>query len=130
MEVHFGNPLGCAVSYAVIKHLIDNNIFRNVEEMGFLALDRMSLWKKIYGNSIADIRGKGLLIMVEFQSEDIATNVKNECLARGLFVTQTQGNGTRIFPALNIKKDELDKGLLIIEEAIKKYLTVSKVLLL
>ncbi len=32
-----GNPLGCAVSYAVIKHLMDNNISRNVEEMGGLA---------------------------------------------------------------------------------------------
>jgi acetylornithine/N-succinyldiaminopimelate aminotransferase len=68
---------------------------------------------------IADIRGKGLLIMVEFQSEDIATNVKNECLARGLFVNQIQGNGIRIFPALNIKKDELDKGLRIIEDVTK-----------
>jgi acetylornithine/N-succinyldiaminopimelate aminotransferase len=114
-----GNPLGCAVSYAVIKHLMDNNTSRNVEEMGGLALDRMSLWKNIYENSIANIRGKGLLIMIEFQSEDIATNVKNECLARGLFVTQTQGNGIRIFPALNIKKDELEKGLLLLEEAIK-----------
>ena len=114
-----GNPLGCAVSYAVIKYLIDNNISRNVEEMGCLALNRMNLWKKLYGNLIADIRGKGLLIMIEFQSEDLATNIKNECLARGLFVTQTQGNGIRIFPALNIKKDELERGLLIIEDAIK-----------
>jgi len=119
-----GNPLGCAVSYAVIKHLMDNNISKNVEEMGGLALDRMSLWKNIYGNLIADIRGKGLLIMIEFHSEDIATNVKNECLVRGLFVTQTQGNGIRIFPALNIKKDELEKGLLIIEEAIKNIKTL------
>lgn len=116
-----GNPLGCAVSYAVIKYLVDNNISENVEEMGSLALNRMSPWKKIYGNLIADIRGKGLLIMVEFKSEDIATNVKNECLEKGLFVTQTQGNGIRIFPALNIKKGELEKGLLILEEAVKTY---------
>jgi acetylornithine/N-succinyldiaminopimelate aminotransferase len=114
-----GNPLGCAVSYAVIKYLIENNISRNVEEMGCFALKRMSLWSKVYENVIADIRGKGLLIMLEFQSEDIATNVKNECLERGLFVTQTQGNGIRIFPALNIKKDELEEGLLIIEDVIK-----------
>ena len=34
-----GNPLGCSVSYAVITHLMDNNISRNVEEMGYLALN-------------------------------------------------------------------------------------------
>jgi acetylornithine/N-succinyldiaminopimelate aminotransferase len=113
-----GNPLGCAVAYAVVKYLIDNNISGNVEEMGSLALDRLNLWQKIYGNAIADIRGKGLLVMVEFRSDDIAKRVKDECLARGLFVTQTQDNGIRIFPALNIKQDELEKGLLIIEDAI------------
>lgn len=116
-----GNPLGCAVSYAVIKYLMDNNISRNVEEMGNFALNIIGSWKKTYGNLIADIRGKGLLIMIEFKSEYIATNIKNECLTRGLFVTQTQGNGIRIFPALNIKRDELEEGLLIIEEAIKTF---------
>lgn len=114
-----GNPLGCAVSYAVIKYLIDNDISRNVEEMGSFALKIMSSWPKIYENVIADIRGKGLLIMVEFKSEGIATDVKNKCLEKGLFVTQTQGNGIRIFPALNIKKDDLEKGLLIIEDVVK-----------
>jgi acetylornithine/N-succinyldiaminopimelate aminotransferase len=116
-----GNPLGCAVAYAVIKYLIDNNISGNVEELGHFAMDRLSLWQKIYGNAIADIRGKGFLVLIEFQSEDIAKRVKDECLARRLFVTQTQENGIRIFPALNIKKDELEKGLLIIESAIGSF---------
>jgi acetylornithine/N-succinyldiaminopimelate aminotransferase len=113
-----GNPLGCAVAYAVIKYLIDNNVSRNVEEMGRFAMNRLSLWEKNYGNIIADIRGKGLLVIVEFQSEEMAKRVKDECLARGLFVTQTQENGIRIFSALNVKKDELEKGLLIMESAI------------
>jgi acetylornithine/N-succinyldiaminopimelate aminotransferase len=113
-----GNPLGCAVAYAVIKYLLENDISGNVKEMGHFALERMSLWEKTYGSAIFDIRGQGLLMIVEFRNEDIATHVKNECLARGLLVTQTQGNGIRIFPALNIKKDELEKGLQIIEDAI------------
>lgn len=113
-----GNPLGCAVAYAVIKYLIDNNISGNVEELGRFAMERMSLWQKIYGNAIVDIRGKGLLVIVEFRSEDIATRVKNECLARGLFLAQTQDTGIRIFPALNIKQDELEEGLLILEDSI------------
>lgn len=113
-----GNPLGCAVSYAVIKYLIDNNISENVEKMGQLALNRMKKWQTEYGDAVADVRGKGLLIMIEFRSEDIATKVKNECNANGLLVTQTQGIGMRIFPALNIRKDELEEGLQIMEDAI------------
>lgn len=113
-----GNPLGCAVSYAVIKYLIDNNISENVEKMGQLALNRMNKWQTEYGDAVADVRGKGLLIMIEFRNEDIATKVKNECNANGLLVTQTQGIGMRIFPALNIRKDELEEGLQIMEDAI------------
>ncbi len=113
-----GNPLSCAVSYAVIKYLIDNNISENVEKMGQLALKRMKKWQAEYGDAVADVRGKGLLIMIEFMNEDIATKVKNECNANGLLVTQTQGIGIRIFPALNIRKDELEEGLHIMEDAI------------
>lgn len=113
-----GNPLGCAVSYAVIKYLIDNNISENVEKMGQLALNRMNKWQAEYGDAVADVRGKGLLIMIEFRNEDLATKVKNECNANGLLVTQTQGIGMRIFPALNIRKDELEEGLQIMEDAI------------
>ncbi len=113
-----GNPLGCAVSYAVIKYLIDNNISENVEKMGQLALKRMKKWQAEYGDAVADVRGKGLLIMIEFRNEDVATKVKNECNANGLLVTQTQGIGIRIFPALNIRIDELEEGLQIMEDAI------------
>lgn len=113
-----GNPLGCAVSYAVIKYLIDNNISENVEKMGQLALNRMKKWQTEYRDAVADVRGKGLLIMIEFRNEDIATKVKNECNANGLLVTQTQGIGMRIFPALNIRKDEIEEGLQIMEDAI------------
>jgi acetylornithine/N-succinyldiaminopimelate aminotransferase len=113
-----GNPLGCAVAYAVIKYLIDNDISRNVDEMGRFAMERLNLWQKTYGDAIVDIRGKGLLLLIEFRSEDIAKRVKDECLEKGLFVTQTQENGIRIFPALNIKQDELEQGLRILEDVI------------
>jgi acetylornithine/succinyldiaminopimelate/putrescine aminotransferase len=45
-----------------------------------------------------------------------ATKVKNECQARDLLVTQTQGIVIRIFPALNIRKNKLEEGLQIMED--------------
>ncbi|SFM43781.1 aspartate aminotransferase family protein [Methanolobus profundi] len=117
-----GNPLGCAVSYAVIKYLIDNDISGNVERMGQIALDRMEQWQAEYSDVVAEVRGKGLLIMIEFRNEDIATKVKDSCLEKGLLVTQTQGIGIRIFPALNITEDELEEGLQIMEDAIASVL--------
>lgn len=113
-----GNPLGCAVSYAVIKYLLDNNISENVIKMGQLALNCMKQWQNEYGDAVVGLRGKGLLIMIDFKDQDICSKIKDECQAKGLLVTQTQGIGIRIFPALNITENELEEGLQIMEDAI------------
>ena len=39
-----GNPLGCAVAYAVIKYLIDHHVSGNVSRMGRFALRLMEPW--------------------------------------------------------------------------------------
>jgi acetylornithine/N-succinyldiaminopimelate aminotransferase len=113
-----GNPLGCAVAYAVIKHLLDHDISAKVVQMGNLAIDLMRKWMQAYPTMITDIRGKGLLLAVEFRDDKTAGLIADECLARRLFVRQTQGKMIRIFPALNISAEEMKEGLAIIEAAI------------
>jgi acetylornithine/N-succinyldiaminopimelate aminotransferase len=117
-----GNPLGCAVAYAVIRHLLDHQISVHVHEMGTVALRHINEWKQSYPEMITDVRGLGLLLAIEFSTEETATLITNECLARGLFVRQTQGNMIRIFPALNIKKKEMEEGLDLFREAIESFL--------
>jgi len=114
-----GNPLGCAVAHSVIKYLVDHNVSANVEYMGLICLETMGHWKERYPDAIKDIRGKGLLLLIEFADSDTAKAVSDECLARKLFVRQTQGNGIRVFPALNIKESELKEGLEIMQAAIE-----------
>jgi len=119
-----GNPLGCAVACAVIRHLIDNDISSAVAATGAFALGRLRQWMETYPERIADVRGKGLLMVIEFRDEKTAADVAAECLGRRLFVRQTQGRMIRIFPALNIKHEEMEEGLLLMEEAI--YHTIRK----
>ncbi len=113
-----GNPLGCAVAHAVISHLLEADISANVSEMGALALERIGRWKRTWPVFITDVRGRGLLLAVEFAAEATAARIADVCLTRGLFVRQTQGNVIRIFPALNIRREELEEGLAILEKAI------------
>jgi acetylornithine/N-succinyldiaminopimelate aminotransferase len=120
-----GNPLGCAVAYTVINYLLDQNVSANVREMGNLALHRMYEWSQSYPEIITDVRGRGLLLAVEFHNEEVTTRVTDGCLTRGLFVRQTQGNVIRIFPALNIKREEMEEGLAIFREAIGSPIKMS-----
>jgi acetylornithine/N-succinyldiaminopimelate aminotransferase len=71
-----------------------------------------------YPEKIIDVRGRGMLLAIEICDVQTADNTVGECLNRRLFVTQTQGNIIRIFPALNIKREEMDEGLMLFEEAI------------
>lgn len=113
-----GNPLGCAVAYAVIQYLLDHDVSTNVIQMGELALEHMRQWKQKYPKIITDVRGKGLLLIIEFCDEKTAGFITDECLSRRLFIRQTQGNMIRLFPALNINANEIQEGLEIMETTI------------
>lgn len=114
-----GNPLGCAVAYAVIKFLEDNNLGDHVQKMGQIAMERLDRLRIRFRDSIADVRGKGLLIAVEFKKDSLANEVCSECLKRGMFVNVTQGNIVRLFPALIITAGELREGIGIFESALE-----------
>jgi acetylornithine/N-succinyldiaminopimelate aminotransferase len=106
-----GNPLACAVAQNVIRYLVDHRISAHVEELGKSALDEMAPWKETYPGIISDVRGKGLLLLVEFCDESTAVRVMDECLSRRVFVCLTHGNAIRVFPALNIERGQLMDGL-------------------
>lgn len=115
-----GNPLGCAVAHAVVQYLIDNRISDHVTEMGTLLHKRMDKWQTQHPNLISDVRGVGLLAMIAFKDTTVAGKIDTICLAHGLFVRQTQGNGIRLFPALNITRSELEEGMSILDGAINR----------
>ena len=115
-----GNPLGCAVSYAVIKYLLDNRISAHVSEIGKKTLTTLNEWKRQFPDFIFDVRGKGLLIAMQMSRDEIADWIKTECLDKGLILNVTHGNIIRVFPALTITFGEMEKGLIIIRAAIEK----------
>lgn len=116
-----GNPLGCAVSYAVIKYLIDNNIAENVNKISKSAFESLYKWRNEFPETIIDIRGRGLLIAIELSDNSMTSNIQKECLDNGLLVNVTHGNIIRLFPALNITEQEMNKGLKILKDSIAKY---------
>jgi acetylornithine/N-succinyldiaminopimelate aminotransferase len=114
-----GNPLACAVAHAVLRYLLDNDVSTHVEELGRGALSEMSRWLSAYPGVVTDARGRGLLLVVELRDEPLAARAAAECLSRKVFVRQTQGNAIRVFPALNIEREQLVDGLETLRQAIE-----------
>ena len=113
-----GNPLGCAVAYAVIKYLFETDIQRNVESLGSFIFENLKALQQAHPSIIRTVRGKGLLLAMEVENPRTAVEIMENSLKLGLFVNVTQGNVLRVFPALNITKNEAEEGLELLKKAI------------
>ena len=87
--------------------------------MSDIIIDRLAKLRTNYPEHISEVRGKGLLIAIIFKSNDTAATVYSDCIENGLFVNLTQGNVIRLLPALNIKNQEVEEGLNILEKSIR-----------
>jgi acetylornithine/N-succinyldiaminopimelate aminotransferase len=111
-----GNPLACAAGYATVKFVIDNNIAGRVKEVGQYLIGRLEKMKPKFP-SITDIRGRGLLVALEFK-DDIAQLLVESCLERGLLVNKLKPNAIRFIPPLIIGKKEVDEALDMLDKAL------------
>lgn len=114
-----GNPLGCAVAHAVIRHLIDENIEQNVKSVGAMIHEQMLLWQERFPAMIADVRGRGLLLAMEMDGAATADRVFGETLKRGMILNLIQTKVIRLCPALNITPGEAEVALSILDEALE-----------
>jgi acetylornithine/N-succinyldiaminopimelate aminotransferase len=111
-----GNPLACAAGYATLKFIIDQNIAGNARRVGqYLITGLESLRQK--HQFITDVRGRGLLVALEFSS-DIAQSVVMACFDRGLLVNRLKPNALRFMPPLIIGNEEVDEALGILDKVL------------
>jgi len=111
-----GNPLACAAGYATLKFILDQNIAGNARRVGQYLIDSLEGLRQKF-QFITDVRGRGLLVALEFSS-DIAQSVVMACLDRGLLVNRLKPNALRFMPPLIIGNDEVDEALDILNAAL------------
>jgi 4-aminobutyrate aminotransferase len=113
-----GNPVACAAALATIEllegGLIDNAAARGEQGMAGLArlVDR-------FPRSVLEVRGKGLMIGVEFASPELAEEVQWACFTRGLLVLECGKQTVRLCPPLVVSADEMDTAVRIFGEAVE-----------
>ncbi|TDG35130.1 aspartate aminotransferase family protein [Pedobacter changchengzhani] len=110
MTTFGGHPVCCAAGLATLKTLVDDNIVAEVEQKG-------QLFKKLLKHpAIKEIRGKGLMLAVEF--EDFETNKKiiDACILDGVLSDWFLhcSNSMRIAPPLIITEAEIKEACEII----------------
>ena len=66
---------------------------------------------------ITNVRGRGLIMAIEFDS-DIGQDVLMDCLNKGLLVNKMKPNGIRLVPPLIIGNNEVDRAIGILDRAL------------
>ncbi len=111
-----GNPLACAAAYATLKFVIENDVSYNAWQVGQYLLAGLEGLKQKY-RFITDVRGRGLLVAIEFNG-DIAQQLVMACLDEGLLVNRVKPNALRLMPPLIIGKEEVDEALGILDNVL------------
>lgn len=128
-STHGGNAFSSRIALENINIILEENLAKKAEESGrYLGkeLDRLKEKHTILG----DVRGMGLVWALEIVEDKVskkpssprAKRIIREAYRRGLLLIAPigfLGNVIRIAPPLVIKKEELKKGVEILDEAIK-----------
>ena len=123
---HGGHAVSASSALATIDFTINEKLPERAKELGNHAIKRLNELKEKY-KMIGDVRGKGLLIGLDIIKKGKAPDKKTalkigyKSWEKGLILITfgKHGNILRIAPPLTIPKEELDKGMDIIEESIK-----------
>ena len=129
-----GNPVSCAASLACIDIIERDKLVERAAEIGRYMLKRLDELYRF--RSVGDVRGKGLMVGIEFfkdkdtkklfpESEEFGETVSQTALERGVRIMGAKGvsQGYRgdivgITPPLMISQEHVDRIIKVITEGI------------
>jgi len=115
-----GNPLACRAAIATLDVLVEERLADHAETLGARFMDRLRAIQARHPAIVRDVRGRGLMIGLEFTHSDYALLVSAEAGHRGVitFYTLNKPEVIRIEPPLVITADLIDRAADGIEGAV------------
>ncbi len=118
-----GNPLACAVAIAVIDEIKHSNLLTHVTETGdYFRQQLLALQAK--HPAIVEVRGLGLMIGVELNSDTLAKAILTGMMQQHILLNRTHETVLRFLPPFLITHEHIDQtiaaldGLLIQAETL------------
>ena len=111
-----GNPVSCAAGLAMVEAIDEERVLENATRVGGAMLERLREIAKTC-ERITEVRGLGMIIGVVLKHD--ARTVVDACLKERLLVNGTAGNVLRLLPPLNLSRADAERGLAIVERALR-----------
>jgi putrescine aminotransferase len=106
-----GNPLACAAAIATIDVLLEERLPERAARMGEFMLAGIKRAASGHEDKVTAVRGKGLLIAIEFASNEIGFEVGRYLFDHGILVAGTLINAqtVRVEPPLTIEEHQAER---------------------
>jgi 4-aminobutyrate aminotransferase len=112
-----GNPVSLAALLATIK-LLEGGLMANAEARGNQIRDGLRSLMDRFPAIVKDVRGKGLMIGIQFDSGDTAEAVQMQAFDRGLLVLEAGDDCVRMSPPLVVTEAEAATAIRIFTESV------------
>ena len=113
-----GARIDLAVGAQIIDTIIQDKLLQNSTDMGTRLRKGLAELADTGGQSIAEVRGIGLMIGVEFGSKATRDEMIAKLFSKGLLVLPAGDKAMRMIPPLVISKEEVDEGIQIFHDCV------------
>ncbi len=115
-----GNPLACRAGLAAMEILQEGEVVRNSAEMGKRMKDGFLAVQAKYPDILGEVRGRGLMIGVEFTMDEVGELVVAQLMKRGVCVAYALNNPRvlRFEPPLIITAEQVDHAVSAFDESL------------
>ncbi len=115
-----GNPMACAAGVATIRVLQEEHLVERAADLGPYMLSRLRELQRRHPTMVRDVRGKGLLIGMEFTDPDIVLLITADAMARGVivFYSLNKPECFRLAPPLVISREQIDRAVDVLDQSI------------
>jgi putrescine aminotransferase len=117
-----GNPIACVAGIAAITVTLEEDLPGQAARKGEFLLKALASLRQKYPQVLTDVHGKGLLIGMEFPTDEIGFKCAAGLFRRGVLVagTYSRARTIRIEPALGIEDRLLGEMLNRLEETFRE----------
>jgi acetylornithine/N-succinyldiaminopimelate aminotransferase len=113
-----GGPLACAVAIAVIDTIKREDILKNIQTVGEFFHAELSKLASCH-DCITDVRGLGLMLGLELNSAELATQVATQMMERRIILNRTSETVLRFLPPYILERNHVEAAITALDEILK-----------
>lgn len=121
-----GNPLGSRIGTYVVDKVSDKEFLQAVNDKSEKFIKGLTKIANKYPDHVTEVKGKGLLLGLQFGNSVEVGDVVQKCRDHGLLVISAGLNVLRLVPALNIPDELIEEGLQVIDDSIEEVVNFGK----